>query len=48
MGVAQNYGYLFGGPNDKDYSIFGSLLGSPYLGKLPNGLSSGLRICLRP
>ena len=31
MGVSQN----FGGPNSKDYSILGSILGSPYFGKLP-------------
>ena len=30
--VSANYGYLFGGPNNKDY---GSVLGSPYFGKLP-------------
>ena len=35
MGVSQNQGYHFGGPNSKDYSILGSILGSPYLGKLP-------------
>ena len=29
MGVSQNYGYLFGGPNNKDYSILGSILGFP-------------------
>ena len=28
-------GYLFGGPNNKDYSIFVSILGSPHFGKLP-------------
>ena len=28
-------GYLFGGPHYKDYSILGSILGSPYLGELP-------------
>ena len=27
--VSQNYGYLFRGPNNKDYSILGSILGSP-------------------
>ena len=27
---------LFGGLHNKDYSILGSILGSPYLGKLPN------------
>ena len=26
----------FGGPNNKDYSILGSILGYPYFGKLPN------------
>ena len=31
-------GTIFGGPYKKDYSILGSTLGSPYLGKLPNGL----------
>ena len=36
MGVSQNQGYLFGGPYHKDYSIVGSILGSPYFGKLPS------------
>ena len=27
--------YHFKGPHNKDYSILGSILGSPYLGKLP-------------
>ena len=27
--------YLFGGPNNKDYSILGCILGFPYLEKLP-------------
>ena len=35
MGVSQNWGYHFRGPHNKDYSILGSILGSPYLGKLP-------------
>ena len=26
---------IFRGPNNKDYNILGSILGSPYLGKLP-------------
>ena len=26
---------LFGGPHNKDYNILGSILGSPYFGKLP-------------
>ena len=35
MGVSQNLGYHFGAPYNKDYSILGSILGYPYLGKLP-------------
>ena len=34
-------GVPFLGPQNKDYSILGSMLGSPYLGKLPYGLRSG-------
>ena len=30
MGVSQNQGYLFGGPNNKGYNILGSILGSLY------------------
>ena len=41
MGVSQNQGYHFRGPHNKDYSILGSILGSPYLGKLP---CIGLRV----
>ena len=41
MEDSQNYGYLFGGPHNKGYSILGSILGSPYLGKLPYHLCSG-------
>ena len=29
-------GTFLGGPHNKDYSILGSILGSPYFGKLPN------------
>ena len=37
MAVSQNWGYLFwGGPNNKDYNILGSRLGSPNFRKLPN------------
>ena len=36
MGVSQIRGTLFRGPYNKDYSIFGSILGSPYFGKLPD------------
>ena len=35
MGVFQNEGYFFGGPSNKDYSIWGSILGYPNFGKLP-------------
>ena len=38
MGVSQN----FGGPHNKDYSILGSILGSPYFGNLPYRLSPEL------
>ena len=27
--VSQNYGFFFGGPHNKDYSILGFILGSP-------------------
>ena len=47
MGVSQNYGYLFGGPNNKDYSIFGSILGSPYFGKLPYQEPQRALSCMR-
>ena len=29
-------GTVLGGPNIKDYSILGSILGFPYLGKVPS------------
>ena len=35
MVVSQIRGTLFRGPYNKDYSILGSILGSPYFGKLP-------------
>ena len=35
LGGFPKLGVPFGGPNDKDYSILGSILGSPYFGKLP-------------
>ena len=31
---------FLGGPHNKDYSILGSILGSPYFGKLPNPLNT--------
>ena len=33
--VSQNKGYSFRGPNNKDYNILGSILGSSYFRKLP-------------
>ena len=38
MGDSQNRGYLFGGPNNKVYSILGSILGYPNFGKQPYGV----------
>ena len=35
--VYRNLGYLFRGPYNQDYGILGSILGSPYLWKLPPG-----------
>ena len=34
-GVPKIGGYPFGGPNNKDYSILGFMLGYPNFGKLP-------------
>ena len=31
--VCPNEGCFLGGPKNEDYSILGSILGSPYLGK---------------
>ena len=33
-----------GGPCNKEYSILGSTLGSPYLGTLPNSFSRGTHV----
>ena len=45
MGVSQNLGYQFGGPHNKDYSIFGSILGALYFGKLPYSPKPGTAVC---
>ena len=45
MGVSQNWGYHFGGPNNKDYGILGSILGFPYFGKLTYEAASKLLVC---
>ena len=42
MGVSQNYGYLLGGPNNKDYRILGSIWGPLILGNYHIG--SGFRV----
>ena len=34
VGVYRNEGYHFRGPHNKDCNILGSILGSPYLGKV--------------
>ena len=44
IGVSQNLGYHFRGPHIKDYSILGSILGSPYLGKLPYFLANQMAV----
>ena len=36
MGSSQNYGYVFEGPQNKEYSILGSLVGFFCLGKFPH------------
>ena len=35
MGVSQCWGYLIRSPHNKDHIILGSVVGSPYFGKLP-------------
>ena len=35
LGFSQNYGSFAGVAYNEDYSIFGSILGFPFLGKLP-------------
>ena len=47
MEVSQNEGYHLGGPNKKDYNILGSILGSPYFGKLPYSLYGDARTVSR-
>ena len=36
-GFSKIRAYPFGDPHNKDFSIVGSILGSPYSGKLPYG-----------
>ena len=43
MGVSQNYGYLFGGPNIKDHSVLRSTLGSLYFGELPSTMCTAMQ-----
>ena len=42
MGGFLKLGVPFAGPYNKDYSILGSILGSPYFGKLPHELEPKL------
>ena len=37
MGLSQNQGYNSGGPYNEDYSILGSMLGSPIWGNYHMG-----------
>ena len=41
MMASQNRGAFFGGTHNKNCSSVVSILGSPYLGKLPNALGLG-------
>ena len=43
MGFPITRGTFFGGPSNKDCGILGSIVGCPYLGKVPYG-SSNLRV----
>ena len=44
MGVSQNWGYPFKGPQNKDCSVGESILGSQYLGKSPYHLLPNSRV----
>ena len=46
-GFRKIMGTFSGSPYKKDYSIWGSILGSPYLGKLPFGCGGCVVKCLR-
>ena len=35
LGISQNDGHFFGGPCNKDFCIWGSEMGSPFLRTLP-------------
>ena len=39
MGFPEIRGTFLGGPNNKDYRVLGSILGSPYFGKLSKSLN---------
>ena len=43
--VSQNQAYHFGGPHNKHSSILGSLLGSPYFGKIPLTMTANFCQC---
>ena len=40
MGGSPKYGYLSGGLHNKDYSVLGSILGFPHIGKVPYPVAS--------
>ena len=44
MGISQNQGTILGGPNNKDYSVLRSILGSHYFGKLPCRVQDSFRL----
>ena len=46
MGLSRIGGTFLGGLHNKDYSIWGSILGSPYFGKQPNVMHA-MRKCIR-
>ena len=46
MGVSQIGGTIFRGPYNKDYSILGSILGSPDFGKLPYFYVINIHTCI--
>ena len=47
MGASQHFGYSSRDPHNKDYSISGSILRSPYYGKLPHAVLKLIRLFCR-
>ena len=44
-GFPKNRGTIFGGPNNQDYNILGSILGSSYFGKLSSKAALKTVLC---